>query len=123
LNFIIQPLFEHINNQHKPFIKIQDDEIVILIGSIDEFCVYAQNIIKEKKFDELDNLIRKRDEIIAYLLKTEKAQIRRIKDKQTNTRNSVLYFNTLSEIKNMLLHTINLIKSHRDFVIYSEKKN
>ncbi len=121
LNFIIQPLYEHINNNHKPFIDDQNEEIKILICDFDAFCNYAVRIIKENKFEELDELIRKRDEIIAYLSKSEKAQIRRIKGNKINTRNSVLYFNTLSETKNMLLQTINLIKSHRDFVTNSEK--
>ncbi len=51
----------------------------------------------------------------------EIAQIKRIKAKEVNTRNSVLFFNTITETKNMLLHAINLIKAHRDFITITQK--
>ena len=122
LNFITEPLFEHINNHHKSFIKEQNAEMKKLIADIDEFSNFALDIIKENKYEAMDELIRKRDLIIEFLRKAEKAQIKRIKENLINTRNSVLFFNIISETKNMLLHSINLIKAHRDFVIYSEKK-
>jgi type III secretory pathway component EscV len=120
LNFITEPLFEHMDNHHKPFNAEQIKELRRLIADIDEFYNLALHIVKENKFDSLNELIAKRDLIIAYLLKTEKNQINRIKNKTANTRNSILYFNINSETKNMLFHSINLIKSHRDFVTFSE---
>ena len=122
LNFITEPLFEHINNHHKSFIKEQNAEMKKLIADIDEFSNFALDIIEENKYESMDELIRKRDLIIEFLRKAEKAQIKRIKEKLINTRNSVLFFNIISETKNMLLHSINLIKAHRDFVTFSEKK-
>jgi hypothetical protein len=56
------------------------------------------------------------------LEKMEVAQIKRIKAREVNTRNSVLFFNIITETKNMLLHAINLIKSHRDFIIVTRKQ-
>ncbi len=119
LNFIVQPLFEHMDNQHKPFTEEQQKELRTLIGYIDEFYNLCLHVIKENKFEEIDTLTKKRDSILEYLQKTEKAQIKRIKSKEANTRNSVLYFNINSETKNLLLHSIHLIKAHRDFVSYS----
>jgi hypothetical protein len=63
-----------------------------------------------------------RDKIVQYIEKMEIAQIKRIKAKAVNTRNSVLYFNTITETKNMLLHAINLMKSHRDFITATMKE-
>nr|WP_321358816.1 inorganic phosphate transporter [uncultured Draconibacterium sp.] len=119
LNFLIQPLFEHLDNQHKPFSKEQAEELQVLATKLDEFYSFGLAMIQENTFDKLDELIVKRDEIVDYLKKTEKNQIKRIKLKDVNTRNSVLYFNINSETKNLLLHSINLIKAHRDFVSYS----
>ncbi len=45
-----------------------------------------------------------------------KKQIKRIKANEAGTRNSVLYLGILNETKNFLLDTINLLKSHRDFI-------
>jgi len=120
LNFIIEPLFEHLDNHHKPFTAEQVNELRQLIADIDEFYNLALDIVNDNKFDNLNELIARKDLIVAYLLKTEKNQIDRIKRKTVNTRNSVLFFNIYSETKNMLLHSIKLIKAHRDFVTYSE---
>lgn len=116
LNFIVEPLFKHIDNQHKPFRKIQSKELSDLVTGIDELFNLALHIVKENRFTRLDELIRKRDEILDYLEILEKAQIKRIKAKEVNTRNSLLFFNTISETKNLLLHFINVIKAYRDFV-------
>ena len=119
LNFLIQPLFEHLDNHHKPFSKDQAEELQELAAKLDEFYSMGLTMIEENTSDKLDDLIVKRDEIVDYLKKTEKNQIKRIKTKDVNTRNSMLYFNINSETKNLLMHSINLIKAHRDFVSYS----
>jgi phosphate/sulfate permease len=122
LNFLAEPLYEHINNNHKPFIAEQTSELKELRKMIDNFFNFALQIIKDNKFDLITDLIKQRDNILIYLENMEIAQIKRIKSREVNTRNSVLFFNTITETKNMLLHAINLIKSHRDFITVTMKK-
>ena len=119
LNFLTQPLFEHLDNHHKPFTKTQESELRKLISYLDEFYNLALHIVNNNKFDEIDSLINSRNEILDYLQKTEKNQIKRIKTQDVNTRNSMLYFNINSETKNLLLHSINMVKAHRDFITFS----
>lgn len=121
LNFLSEPLFEHLNNNHKPFTQLQTEDFRTLSDKIDSFYEFALTIIKSDQFNQIDELISKRDQILVYLEKLEVAQIKRIKAKEVNTRNSVLYFNTITETKNMLLHAINLIKAHRDFIVATKQ--
>ena len=121
LNFLVEPLFEHVNNNHKPFIQSQIDEFANLKSEINKFFNFATALVKGNKFNQITDLIKQRDEILVKLEKMEIAQIKRIKAREINTRNSVLFFNTISETKNMLLHAINLLKSHRDFIIVTQK--
>ncbi|MEE4285753.1 MAG: inorganic phosphate transporter [Mariniphaga sp.] len=121
LNFLVEPLFEHINNNHKPFIQSQIDEFTNLKIEINNFFDFATELVKGNKFNQVNDLIKQRDEILVKLEKMEIAQIKRIKAREVNTRNSVLFFNTISETKNMLLHAINLIKAHRDFITVTQK--
>ncbi len=116
INFLVEPLYEHLENQHKPFIESQAKELSTLIGLVDEYFNFSVHIVKDEKFEQIDDLIVRMDEIVALLVKFEKAQIKRIKNSEANTRNSVLYFNIISETKNLLLNSINLIKAHRDFI-------
>ncbi len=122
LNFTVLPLFEHVDNQHKPFSKSQEKELKTLVVHIDEFMNYMLHIVKETKFSEIENLAAKRDKIVELLADFEKTQISRIKSKEVNTRNSLLYFNTLTETKNMLLHFISLMKAYRDFVTLIQER-
>lgn len=122
LNFLTQPLFEHMDNQHSPFTKEQAKELKEVSADIDDFFKLALQIVNENKFELIDSLIKKRESILEKLQKNEKAQIKRIKTKDVNTRNSMLYFNINSETKNLLIHTINMIKAHRDFVTFSKGK-
>ena len=121
LNFIIEPMWEHLENQHKPFNEDQTEEIKTLVNELDEFYNHALHIVKENKFEGLEELIAKRIRIVSLMLEIEKVQIRRIKNHEVNTRNSILFFNTLAETKNLLLHSINLVKAHRDFILVNKK--
>jgi len=120
MNFIVEPLYEHLNNQHKPFIKSQAKEFNQLRNSIDELFNFSIQITTEEQFEKIDELISGRDVILEDLGKMEKAQIKRIKAKEVNTRNSMLFFNTITETKNLLLHFINAIKAYRDFVQFTK---
>ncbi|MCG6189653.1 inorganic phosphate transporter [Maribellus maritimus] len=123
LNFTVEPLFEHLDNNHKPFTENQSKELKNLVVEIDEFMNFMLHIVKENKFDLIADLIKKRDQIVDLLADYEKLQIKRIKGKLVNSRNSILYFNTLTETKNMLLHYINLIKAYRDFITVTNKQS
>jgi Na+/phosphate symporter len=83
---------------------------------MDSFFNLCLHTVREEKFDNVDMLIFERDKIFEFLQKVEKNQIKRIKNKEVNTRNSQLYFKVIAEVRNLLLHVVNLIKSQRDFI-------
>lgn len=121
LNYIINPLYEHISNNHRPFIDVQNKELTQLIHKVQEFYNKSIHIIKEERFDKIEELINERTEIVEFMSELEKLQIKRIKNKEVNTRNSVLFFNVLSETKNHLFHSVNISKAYRDFVLHSKE--
>ncbi len=120
LNFLVNPLKEHLENQHKPFTESQAGEMRHLVTGIDEFFNLALHIVKEGKFDAIDDLVSQRMRISETVYDIEKDQVKRIKEKEVNTRNSLLFFKALTETKNMLLHSVNLIKSYRDFILVNQ---
>jgi phosphate/sulfate permease len=121
LNFLVEPLYQHLDNNHKPFNEPQMEEMQNLKKEINNFFGFAVDLIKQNKFSQMPDLIKQRDNLLVLLEEMEISQIRRIKARAVNTRNSVLFFNTISETKNMLLHAINLIKAHRDFILVTKK--
>jgi Na+/phosphate symporter len=120
-HFIINPIITYFENNHKPFTTEQNAELAKLIVQIDDFFNFALHTVKDNKFENIETLISDREKIFEVLAKLEKNQIKRIKNKEVNTRNSLLYFKINSETKNLLLHTVNTIKSQRDFITYTRQ--
>lgn len=120
LTYINQPCYDHMNNDHKPLLQVQKEEIMKMKSEMHRFFDDVMISIERSRFDHLDSIVESQQQMIEVMKKARKAQIKRIKTGEAGTRNSVLYLNILTESKNLVLNTINLYKSQRDFI--REKK-
>jgi len=123
LNYISEPCVEHIENNHKGLIAAQKTELNKLIASISAMIKLIREMIENKDFGQQAEAIKLQTGILESIEKMRKAQVKRIKAKESGTRNSVLFLNILSESKNLTLFTVNLYKSQRDFIIAAEKQD
>ncbi|MDX8338151.1 inorganic phosphate transporter [Draconibacterium sp. IB214405] len=121
--FMLEPMITHVENNHKPFIEEQHAELKDLAGNIDKFFKSVLKDFEGKTFEDIDQLIEGRDKILEQINKMEKNQIKRIKNKMVNTRNSQLFFKLISEMEYLLLHSVNLVKAYRDFITNTVQKN
>ena len=120
IKYVVRPLRQHLINKYRPFAEDQNLELTEFSNHVTDFLNFALHIIKESRFEQIDELILKRKEILEQMGEQEKKQIRRIKKKETNSRNSILYFGLMSETKHLLLQTVNLLKATRDFVSFTK---
>ena len=120
IKYVVLPLNVHLMNKYKPFAEDQNTELTQFSNHVTDFLNFALHIIKESRFEQIDDLIQKRQSILELMREQEKQEIHRIKRKETNTSNSVLYFGVMSETKHLLLQTVNLLKATRDFVSYTK---
>jgi len=121
MTFISKPSFEHVSNNHKGLLKPQIEEIKKLTSLVVEFLNFVQFVIKENKYTDIDEIISQQQIILAEIADIKKNQMKRIKNTETGTRNTLLYFEILAETKNLLLFTVNMLKAQRDF--FRENKN
>src|SRR6056297_4257094 len=121
LSFIAQPSYDHIANQHKSLNKEQVNELMQLNQEITLLFTNTMEVIKTNNFEETPKILEQQQRTLEHIADSRKSQIKRIKKKQTGTKNSILFLQLLNEIKNFLLHTVNLLKSQRDFVINQRK--
>ena len=121
LTYISEPIFEYVNNIHPPITKEQIKDMHELNELISAFYSEIQNIIRKQSYKHLDTLIEHQQSILDFIAKINKKQVKLIKSGLVGTRNSIMYMNLLSESKNLVLHTVNMVKSHRDFLINSNK--
>lgn len=122
ISYIVNPAYEHIENNHKSLITAQVEEISRIQGEISIFIGEIDSILKKCSFEDFDLIVSRQQNIMRLLDEARKKQIRRIKNNETGTRNSILYLNILAEMKNLSLFCVNLLKTERDFVAASKVK-
>ncbi len=117
LKYISDPVYEHLDNNHPPLIREQVKELHELNEAVYSFYDEVLIITRKRNFKDLDNLISQQQSILNLIVRMKKRQIKYIKSEVMGTRNTLMYLNLLSETKNLILYTINMVKSHRDFSI------
>lgn len=122
MNFIVQPAFEHVDNNHKPFTQAQTNELRLLSQHIGKFMTHVATDITDKNFSNQEFILSEQQKLLATIDLFRKNEVRRLKKGASSTRNSLLFMNILQESKNLLLFVVNLYKAQRDFVNYHEMR-
>ncbi|MBA7556575.1 hypothetical protein ES705_49289 [subsurface metagenome] len=120
LTYLTDPIFNHIDNNHPPLRTVQRNYLNDLNEEISNFYNLVLNTVKKDKFSAVKEIIDNQQLILERLDKLQKKQVKMIKREEAGTKNSLLFFNTISETKSLLLNTVNIIKSQRDFVIHNK---
>ncbi|MCF8368367.1 MAG: inorganic phosphate transporter [Bacteroidales bacterium] len=120
ITFITKPASDYVDNNHKPFIESQIEELFDMARMIQEIISEINECIKSNDYENLQDIINKQQKILKFIDTLRKKQVKRIKSSEVGTRNSMLFLNILSESKNLLLQSVNLMKSFRDFSITTQ---
>lgn len=116
LSFISKPAYEHINNNHKSLSSNQLSNLEKISEQLTEMFGSMIHIIESNQYEALHEIYEKQEALLKLIRKLRKEQIKNLKsNSESSTKGSILYFNTLYESQNFLLHSINLLKSQRDF--------
>nr|WP_321407101.1 inorganic phosphate transporter [uncultured Carboxylicivirga sp.] len=116
LTGITKPLYIHFENHHKGLNAEQQSDIQELLDQVSAFFNHLVHIEKEHKYALIGDMVIKQNFLLGFLEELRKNQIKRIQSGHGRTRMSILYLDLLAETKNILLYSINLLKSHRDFI-------
>jgi len=123
LTFINYPAYQHVDNNHKPLIEEQIEELKSLYEGLKELIESVTNAMESGDYGALNSVLDKQAELVKHIEKIGKAQIKRVKAGTVGTKNSILYFNIVNESKNLILQAVNLFKSQRDFTDYRNNNN
>ena len=118
ITFINKPSLDHVDNNHKALLQIQAEELMDLTRMIREFIRQVIQLINENDFMLVNDVIEKQQRILKFIDTSRKKQVKRIKANEVGTRNSMLFLGLLSESKNLMLQSVNFLKSYRDFADY-----
>ncbi len=115
-----RPVFEHVNNNHAPLKKYQVKELAGFQKKVNSFFEDVTKILSGSSFGKASKMISASKNLITTITKLRKSQIKLMKSDDVNTRISILYLDLLAESKNLIFHTVNLLKASRDFNEYNK---
>ena len=113
---ITRPSFEHIDNNHEGLNNEQTHDLMKLNHMVEEIHNNIYEMLISCRFGNLEKVLSQRDELFVEIDEDIKNEIKRITGGQTKTRGSMLYLKILSETKNMILQSRNLLKIQALFV-------
>ncbi len=120
LTFITNPLFNHVDNNHRGVIEPQEAELKSLASEYGKFFDHLRKMVELSQYENFNESTLFHDNLFKLIEKYRKNQVKRIKQKAVGTRNSMLYLNLLAELRNITLFSVNILKSQRDFEKYSK---
>ncbi len=116
LEFISQPAYEHVLNNHKKMTDEQKNDLNELNSKMRLLIDRVTHAISNNNFEELDHIIAEQQQSVDFIKDIRKRQVKRIKKGNASTKASLLYFTIVHEYHNILLQMVNLLKSQRDFI-------
>lgn len=116
LMHITRPAFEHIDNNHEGLSKGQTEDLMHINDEVEYIYRQINTMLREGDFSEIDMVLELRDRLFESIADAIKSELGRINAKESNTKASLLYLTILTETKNMVLQSRNLLKSQRYFL-------
>ncbi len=116
ISFITGPVYEHVDNNHKPLIEDQIAELKQLDAVFNDMVTKIIVSIESGDYSSQDDIQLDQNKLLELVELSNKKQIKRIKNSIVGTKNSILFMNIINESKHLSLQAVNLYKSQRDFV-------
>lgn len=109
---VVQPAHNHLDNNH-PLDKEQSEALAKFNEKSSEFFGFMIQILDERKFKQIDELVKRRDAMVALANEILVNRIKILKKTQKGVKISVTYMEMLSETKNVFLNSVQLVKAER----------
>lgn len=117
---IVKPSLNHIDNHHKPLLALQIRELKSICDALISYFRSVVKLFKSLDAKEVKRLMEEADPIIKLIRSARKKQIKRIKNHEIGTRNSILYLNHLGELRNLALFSNRIVSICNDLLINPE---
>lgn len=116
LMHITRPAFEHIDNNHEGLSMEQTRDLMSINDDVEAIYRRINLMLREGDFSEIETVLTMRDQLFESIAEAIKSELTRINEAKSNTKASMLYLTILTETKNMVLQSRNLLKSQQYFL-------
>ncbi|NNF36306.1 MAG: hypothetical protein HKN68_19540, partial [Saprospiraceae bacterium] len=109
-NNIIKDSLDHVDNNHKPLVSAQIEELSFIQDKFKIRMDSTIEVFKNRDSGEAKRLQQDLQLFVKAIRTARKNQIKRIRDHEVGTRNSVLYLHLLGEYRNLSMFSDRLVK-------------
>lgn len=117
ITFLVEPVYNHVDNNHKPLIESQAEELTKMAEAFNKFIKLVLSSIDDNNQEKLDIINIEHAKINGMIRESRKNLIKTIKRKEVGTKTSMLVLSILSETRNILIYTVNMMKIQNDFTV------
>ena len=114
LEYINKTSYKHINNNHSKLKLTQIRELIEVNSSISELFIEVNELYKNKSFNKIKTVIKKKDGIYKLVQDKILAQVARTRNEEKSPKNTTLYFGILQETKDLLNAIMNLLSDYNE---------
>lgn len=115
--FLIEPVYNHVDNNHKPLIESQAEELTQLTHAFNKFMKLVLSSLEDNSQEKLDTINEEQAKILLLIKESRKNLIKTIKRKEVGTKTSMLVLGILNETRNILIYTVNMMRIQNDFTV------
>jgi hypothetical protein len=114
INYMTEPVFNHVDNNHKPILFSQAAELTHISVEFSGFVKKMIDSLDSIDEEKLEALNAEQIKVIGLIREARKNLIKVIKKNEVGTKNSMLLLSILSEARNMLNYSVNMMKIQID---------
>jgi phosphate/sulfate permease len=114
LEYINKASYKHVNNNHSKLKLTQIRELIEVNSSISELFTEVNELYKNKSFNKIKSVVKKKDGIYKLVQDKILAQVARTRNEEKSPKNTTLYFGILQETKDLLNAVMNLLSDYNE---------
>ncbi|MEL4307193.1 inorganic phosphate transporter [Joostella sp. CR20] len=114
LEYIGKSSYKHVNNNHKKLKFNQTRELLDLQNDMQSLFKKVNKSFEGRAFGEINAIINDKKHLLDSVSKKIEKQISRTRNEESSPKNTTLYFSLLTETKDLVVATMNLLELYDD---------
>ncbi len=112
LEYIAKISHKHVNNNHKKLTYTQIREMTEIENAVQSLLEKSRNAFENQLFTEVEEVLNSKDELLQMVSDKIAEQISRTRSEESSPKNTTLYFNMLTETKDLISSIIDLLEMY-----------
>ena len=112
LEYISKVSHKHVNNNHKRLKFSQIRELKELDSELEAVFEDVKQAFLSRSFEQIGDVIARKNELFDLVMLKIQKQVERTRDEESSPKNTTLYFGILSETRDLLTETMNLLEEY-----------